>query len=128
LGRVLMCQATSRAPQRTRRAGQALEQIGAEPPKPRPGGFSPREADVLQLAARGLSNEDIATALVLSARTVERHVANAYAKIGASGRTARAIATAWAHPHAHTQRRQTNWVFTTPRKPFEAPNSTVRRA
>jgi len=32
---------------------------------------------------------------VLSVRTVERHVANVYLKIGASGRTGRAIATAW---------------------------------
>jgi DNA-binding NarL/FixJ family response regulator len=54
---------------------------------------------VLRLVARGLSNDDIARELVLSVRTVERHVANSYAKIGASGRTARAIATAWAHGH-----------------------------
>ncbi len=52
---------------------------------------------MLRLVARGLSNDDIAAQLVLSVRTVERHVANVYAKIGASGRTARAVATAWAH-------------------------------
>jgi DNA-binding NarL/FixJ family response regulator len=54
---------------------------------------------VLRLVARGLSNEDIAHELVLSVRTVERHIANAYARIGATGRTARAIATAWAYTH-----------------------------
>jgi DNA-binding NarL/FixJ family response regulator len=57
---------------------------------------------VLGLVARGLSNDEIARALVLSVRTVERHVANVYLKIGASGRTARAVATAWAHAHGIT--------------------------
>ena len=61
--------------------------------------LSPREREVLRLVAQGRSNDQIATDLVLSVRTVERHVANAYAKIGVSGRTARAAATAWAHAH-----------------------------
>jgi ATP/maltotriose-dependent transcriptional regulator MalT len=82
-----------------RHATRALEEIGARPATARPGGLSPRELEVLRLVSKGLSNEDIARELVLSVRTVERHVANAYAKIGASGRTARAIATAWAHAH-----------------------------
>jgi len=82
-----------------RRANEALRELGAREPEARAGGLSPRETEVLRLVARGLSNDDIAGELVLSVRTVERHVANAYAKIGASGRTARAIATAWAHTH-----------------------------
>jgi ATP/maltotriose-dependent transcriptional regulator MalT len=81
------------------RAQQRLEELGVLSRAERPGGLSAREAEVLCLVARGLSNDDIAHELVLSVRTVERHVANAYAKIGASGRTARAIATAWAHSH-----------------------------
>jgi DNA-binding NarL/FixJ family response regulator len=84
------------------RARKALEELGARPPEARAGGLSPREAEVLRLVARGLSNDDIARRLVLSVRTVERHVANIYTKIGASGRTARAIATAWAHAHGIT--------------------------
>jgi DNA-binding NarL/FixJ family response regulator len=84
------------------RARRSLDVLGARAPEPRPGGLSAREAEVLRLLARGLSNDDIAHDLVLSVRTVERHVANAYAKIGASGRTARAIATAWAHAHGIT--------------------------
>ena len=84
------------------RARQALAQLGAPAPGQPVGGLSPRETEVLRLVARGLSNEDIAHELVLSVRTVERHVANAYAKIGASGRTARAVATAWAHSHGVT--------------------------
>jgi predicted ATPase/DNA-binding CsgD family transcriptional regulator len=50
------------------------------------GGLSERETEVLRLVARGQSNAEIATELVLSVRTVEKHVANIYAKIGARGR------------------------------------------
>jgi ATP/maltotriose-dependent transcriptional regulator MalT len=84
------------------RAGKALEELGAQAPQARAGGLSAREAEVLRMVARGLSNDDISRALVLSVRTVERHVANIYLKIGASGRTARAVATAWAHAHGIT--------------------------
>jgi LuxR family maltose regulon positive regulatory protein len=80
-------------------ARDSLRELGACLPEERVGELSPRETEVLRLVARGLSNDDIARELVLSVRTVERHVANTYAKIGASGRTARAIATAWAHGH-----------------------------
>jgi DNA-binding NarL/FixJ family response regulator len=52
--------------------------------------------DVLRLLAAGKSNQEIAAALVLSERTVERHVADIYRKIGASGRSARAAAAAFA--------------------------------
>jgi DNA-binding CsgD family transcriptional regulator len=84
------------------RAGKTLEELGARAPEAPAGGLSAREAEVLRLVARGLSNAEIARELVLSVRTVERHVANVYLKIGASGRTARAIATAWAHAHGVT--------------------------
>jgi DNA-binding NarL/FixJ family response regulator/tetratricopeptide (TPR) repeat protein len=84
------------------RARDVLAWLGAPVGEQSVGGLSPRETEVLRLVARGLSNEDIAHQLVLSVRTVERHVANVYAKIGASGRTARAIATAWAHSHGVT--------------------------
>lgn len=58
--------------------------------------LSPREAEVLGLLARGASNRDIAQALFLSPRTVQRHVANVYLKIGAHNR---AEATAYALTH-----------------------------
>jgi pimeloyl-ACP methyl ester carboxylesterase/DNA-binding CsgD family transcriptional regulator len=53
-----------------------------------------RELDVLALAARGLDNTEIATELVLSVRTVERHLQNAYGRLGLTGRTARTAAVA----------------------------------
>ena len=61
--------------------------------------LTPRERDVIRLLAAGRSNDEIAATLVLSVRTVERHVENIYGKIGVSGRTARAAATAWALAH-----------------------------
>ncbi len=56
--------------------------------------LSPRELDVLRLCADGRTNEQIADALGLSVRTVERHLSNAYGKLGVSGRAARAAAVA----------------------------------
>jgi len=58
-----------------------------------------REREVLRLVAQGRSNDAIASELVLSVRTVERHVENIYGKLGVSGRTARVAATAWALAH-----------------------------
>ena len=51
---------------------------------------------MLRLIAEGLSNQDIAQRLVLSVRTVERHISNIYDKIGAAGRSARAAAASYA--------------------------------
>jgi pimeloyl-ACP methyl ester carboxylesterase/DNA-binding CsgD family transcriptional regulator len=56
--------------------------------------FSARERDVLRLAADGRSNDEIASSLTLSVRTVERHLSNIYAKLGLTGRAARAGAVA----------------------------------
>jgi len=53
-----------------------------------------RERDVLRLAATGEDNDGIARALSLSPRTVERHLQNAYLKLGVTGRSARAAAVA----------------------------------
>jgi DNA-binding NarL/FixJ family response regulator len=58
--------------------------------------LTPREAEVLRLIAAGRSNQQIADQLVLSLRTVERHITNLYAKIGAHGK---ADATAYALRH-----------------------------
>ena len=48
--------------------------------------LSPRELEILLLAARGLSNHQIATSLILSEATVKRHLANVYPKMGVSSR------------------------------------------
>jgi pimeloyl-ACP methyl ester carboxylesterase/DNA-binding CsgD family transcriptional regulator len=57
-------------------------------------GLSAREVDVLRLAADGRTNDEIAEALTLSVRTVERHLSNIYSKLGVGGRAARAAAVA----------------------------------
>ena len=51
---------------------------------------------MLRLVAAGRSNREIANELVLSERTVARHVTNIYGKTGAGGR---AEATAYAFKH-----------------------------
>ena len=51
------------------------------------GELSPRQADVLKLIADGKTTREIAGLLVLSDRTVERHIADIYAKIGARNRS-----------------------------------------
>jgi len=61
-----------------------------------PDGLTPREIEVLRLVATGASNREVAEQLVLSERTVARHVANIFVKIGVS---ARAAATAYAYDH-----------------------------
>ena len=52
-----------------------------------------REIDVLQRAARGLSNNEIAKELFVGATTVKAHLAHIYRKLGVSDRTA-AVTTA----------------------------------
>jgi DNA-binding NarL/FixJ family response regulator len=52
-----------------------------------PDGLSRREAEVLGLLAAGGSNREIAEALVISDRTVARHLTNLYRKIGVTSRT-----------------------------------------
>jgi len=67
------------------------------PPAARaPDTLSARELQVVRLLASGRSNCQIARVLSLSPRTVQRHVANAYAKIGAHNK---ADATAYALRH-----------------------------
>jgi pimeloyl-ACP methyl ester carboxylesterase/DNA-binding CsgD family transcriptional regulator len=56
--------------------------------------LSVRETEVLRLVASGLSNRDIASALVLSEHTVHRHVANILRKLAQSSRAAAAAQAA----------------------------------
>ncbi len=61
-----------------------------------PGSLSPREVEVLRLAATGMSNRQIARALVLSEKTVARHLSNIFTKLDVTSRTA---AAAYAYEH-----------------------------
>ena len=61
------------------------------------GGLSEREVQVLRLLAAGRSNRSIAVELVLSEKTVARHVSNIFNKLGLSSRAA---ATAYAYEHS----------------------------
>jgi DNA-binding NarL/FixJ family response regulator len=85
-----------------------FQQLGAEPdlarvqalsPKAVPkaaGGLTAREVQLLRLVAAGMTNRAIAAELVLSKRTVDRHVSNIFTKLGVSSRAA---ATAYAYEH-----------------------------
>lgn len=55
-----------------------------------PGGLTPREAEVLRLVARGLTNKEIGVALGISTRTAGHHLEHAFAKIGVTTRAAAA--------------------------------------
>ena len=60
--------------------------------------LSDRELEVLLLAARGLSNQQIATAIMLSEATVKRHLANIYQKMNVNSRgeaTRKALTEGW---------------------------------
>jgi len=88
-------------------ARQVFERLGAAPgvasverlatpPSARPAGLTGREVEVLGLVASGRSNRDIAEKLVISDKTVARHVSNIFVKLGVSSRSA---ATAYAFRH-----------------------------
>jgi len=61
----------------------------------RAAGLTQRETQVLQIVAMGSTNQAAARRLSISPRTVERHLANIYDKLGARSRT-QAIKAAWA--------------------------------
>ena len=70
---------------------QALSTAGAGLP-----GLTGREVEVLALVASGKSNRDIAAELVISEKTVARHLSNIFGKLGVASRSA---ATAYAFQH-----------------------------
>lgn len=87
-------------------ARRTLVELGATPaltevdrllaPTRNPAGLTDREVEVLRLAASGRSNAQIAAELVLSEKTVARHLSNIFTKIDVSSRTA---AAAFAFEH-----------------------------
>ncbi len=78
------------------RLGAVADLQSLDGPPPPAGGLTAREAEVLQLIASGRTNKEIAAALVISEKTVARHVANIFTKLGVSSRSA-----ATAHAYAN---------------------------
>ena len=73
-----------------------VEALAGGGPAGATGGLTAREVQVLRLVATGRTNRAIAAELVLSERTVDRHVSNILTKLGVPSRAA---ATAWAYEH-----------------------------
>jgi HD-GYP domain-containing protein (c-di-GMP phosphodiesterase class II) len=69
-----------------------LAAAGQPAPRPvRPAGLTEREVQVVAMLARGAQTKQIARALGISVKTADRHVQNAYAKMGVSTRAAAAL-------------------------------------
>ncbi|MDQ3571305.1 MAG: LuxR C-terminal-related transcriptional regulator, partial [Actinomycetota bacterium] len=69
-----------------------LETAGQTAPRiPRPAGLTEREIEVVALLARGLQTKQAAQTLGISVKTADRHIQNAYGKIGVSTRAAVAV-------------------------------------
>ncbi|WP_418606345.1 helix-turn-helix domain-containing protein [Georgenia sp. SUBG003] len=76
-------------------AREIFERLGADPDLRSLDGsrlLTERETEVLSLVVTGATNRAIAAELVLSERTVDRHVSNIFAKLGVSSRAATARA------------------------------------
>jgi DNA-binding NarL/FixJ family response regulator len=68
----------------------------AQPPATLPDDLTPREAEVLTLIARGLSNREISAELFVSEATVKTHINHVFSKIGVRDR-AQAVHYAYTH-------------------------------
>lgn len=71
-----------------RLAGKLLARVRRDPEPEKPATLSPREVEVLRLAADGRTNAAIGRALGISATTVKTHLMRAYEKLGVGDRTA----------------------------------------
>lgn len=81
-------------------AGHSEPQAAAAGRAQNPGGLSRREVDVLRLAARGLTTQEIADRLFISPKTADHHIQHIYNKIAVSTRAAAAL---WAMQNAVVQ-------------------------
>jgi DNA-binding CsgD family transcriptional regulator len=75
---------------------RAASGVAGDAAAPQPGGLSRRQVEVLRLVATGASNREIANTLVISEKTVARHVSDVLTKLDLPSR---AGATAWAYEH-----------------------------
>ncbi|MBD3923250.1 response regulator transcription factor [Nocardioides cavernae] len=107
IGRCLLALSDRSSAERELTAARAsFRHVGAQPmadlassllaPASLPAGLTARELEVLRLVASGRSNSQIAAELVLSEKTVARHLSNIFGKLEVGSRTA---AAAYAFEH-----------------------------
>ena len=72
-------------------AGRVMQEVARPSPSADVSSLTPREREVLQLLARGLSNRELADRLVLSEKTVKTHVSSILMKLGVHDRTQAAL-------------------------------------
>ena len=72
-------------------AGRVMEEVAHPAPGTDVASLTPREREVLSLLGRGMSNRELADALVVSEKTVKTHVSNILMKLGVHDRTQAAL-------------------------------------
>ncbi len=79
-----------------RATARLLRELAAPVAVGPPGGLTEREADLVALLARGLTNEEIAARARISRATVKTHMSNVLAKLGLANRLQVVV---WAYEH-----------------------------
>ena len=75
---------------------ERIRALGSAPPAVLPAGLSSREAEIIALVARGLSNREIGKELFISEHTAANHIRSILRKTGCANRTE---AASYAHRH-----------------------------
>ena len=75
-----------RCPPRRRSPTRSVAVVNANDPPAAGRSLTPTELDVVRLVSEGLSNNDVATRLFVSPRTVQTHLTHVYTKLGLTSR------------------------------------------
>lgn len=88
LGRLSAYRFSDEAGRELRKLGRVVRRLCDETSERPLAGLSARETEVIELLSAGLTNREIAARLILSVRTIDRHVSRIFEKLGVGSRTA----------------------------------------